>query len=390
MSARGKLAVLLVCTPLAAFVLVGALLGRVAAGQNTYQPLRVFEDVVQLIMSAYVEEVDVPKVMDGALRGLADGLDPDSAYLPPELARQVAEGMPLPEGRVGLELTRTPQYYIRVLAVRDGSPAARAGLRTGDYLRAIDGRSTRDLSVLEATRLLCGTPGTAVSLTVLRGTPADPHAVKLVREKLSGPDVTARVVASGVGYLRVAAFGPRVRDEIARRVAELTKGGARQLVIDLRGTAEGALDAGLDAARLFVATGTLAIRAERDGRQQPIAAGPGAGAISLPLVLLTTNGTAGAAELFAAALAASGRAELVGERTAGRAAVQRLVWLPEDRALWLTVARYLTAKGEPIHLQGLAPAVEVEEPAVEFGAAPPPGDPMLDRALERLGVKRAA
>ncbi len=389
MSRRGKLAVVLVSTPLLAFVLVGALLGRVAAGQNAYQPLRVFEDVVQLVLSAYVEEVDVPKLMDGALRGLADGLDPDSAYLPAVLARQVDAKTPLPEGSVGLELTR--QYsYIRILAVRDGSPAAKAGLRTNDYIRAIDGRSTRDLSVVEATRLLRGAPGSTVTLTILRESAADPHLVKLVRETPSGPDVTGRVVAPGVGYVRIAAFGPRVRGDLARQVNELAKAGARQLVVDLRGTAEGRLEAGLDAARLFVASGTLAILAGREGRQQPVAAAAGDGSVTWPLVLLTTNGTAGPAELFAAALAGNGRAEIVGERTAGRVGLQRVVWLPDERALWLTVSRYLGPKGEAIHLRGVAPTVEVEEPEVEFGAPPPAGDPILERALARLGVKRAA
>jgi carboxyl-terminal processing protease len=388
MTARSKLVVALVSTPLVAFVLVGGLLGKSAAGQSTYQHLRVFEDVVQLVLSAYVEEVDIKKAMDGALRGLADGLDPDSAYLTADLARQAELGTPLPEGDVGLALTR--QYYVRVLAVRDGSPAARAGLRTHDYIRAIDGRSTRDVSVFEATRLLRGAPGTVVALTVLRGTAADPHVVKLVREKLAGPELTARALAPGVGYVRIAAFSARTREALAQRVDELVKSGARALVIDLRGTADGPLDAGLEAARLFVPTGTLAQLAGRSGQPQLVAARPGDGAVALPVVVLTTNGTAGAAELFAAALAGNGRADLVGERTAGRAGVQRVVRLPDDRALWLTVSRYLTPKGEPIHGQGLAPTVEVDDPEVEFGAPPPAADPILERALERLGAKRAA
>lgn len=390
LTTRGKLAVVLVSTPLAAFVLVGGLLGRVAAGQNTYQHLRVFEDVVQLVLSAYVEEVDVVKLMEGALRGLADGLDPDSGYLTPELVKVAEQSAPPGEGSVGLEVRRTPQYYLRVVAVRDGSPAARVGLRTHDYIRAIDGRTTRDLSVFEATRLLRGAPGTSVTLTVLRGGPTDVHTVTLVRERPSGPTVTGRILAPGVGYVRIAAFDARVRDELSRRVDEISRAGAKQLVIDIRGTAEGPLEAGLDAARVFVPTGTLAILAGREGPQERIEARPGDGAATLPVVLLTSNGTAGAAELFAAALLANRRAEAVGERTAGRAGVQRLVRLPEGRGLWLTVSRYLTAGGEPIHLQGLAPALEVEEPDVEFGAPPPPYDPVLERALERLGVKRAA
>lgn len=388
MRSRTRLLVLFVSTPLMVFALVGGLLGKVSAGQTSYQHLRVFEDVVQLILSGYVEEVNVTRVMEGAMRGLADGLDADSAYLTPEQARAIEQGTPLPEAGIGVELTR--QYYLRVIAVRDASPAAREGLRTGDYIRAIDGRATRDMSVFEGTRLLRGQPGSSVALTVIRGNAADPHVLRLTREKPAGPDVSARLIQPGIGYVRIAAFGSKVRDDIKHRLDELARGGASRFVIDVRHTAEGSLDAGIDAARLFVASGTLAIRAARDGNQEVIAAQPGDGAVSVQVTLLTSHGTAGAAELFAAALAANGRADIVGERTAGRAGVQKLVRLPEARALWLTSSRYLTPKGELLHTRGLAPTLEVAEPDVDFGAPPPSGDPILDAALERLGVKRAA
>src|SRR6202790_5027994 len=115
------------------------------ARDNTYQHLKIFDDVIGLITNNYVEEVDVDKVMHGAMHGLADGLDPDSSYLSPEEVRQLSGNAPLPAGDVGLELTR--QYYLRVIAARDNSPAAKAGLRTGDYVPAIDHRPTRELSV---------------------------------------------------------------------------------------------------------------------------------------------------------------------------------------------------------------------------------------------------
>ena len=134
-------------------------------------------------MSNYVEEVKVDHVMEGAMRGLADGLDPDSAYLNAKQVKALEAGETLPDGDVGLELTR--QYYLRVIAARDGSPAAKAGLQTGDYVRAIDGKPTRDMSVFEGTRLLRGQPGSKVTLTVIRGNAADPHEVTLVREKPS-------------------------------------------------------------------------------------------------------------------------------------------------------------------------------------------------------------
>ena len=119
------------------------------------------------------------------MRGLADGLDPDSAYLTAKQVAALESRAALPDGEVGLELTR--QYYLRVIAAREGSPAAAAGLQTGDYVRGIDGKPTREMSVFEGTRLLHGQPGSKVTLTIIRGNAADPHEIPLVREKAVGP-----------------------------------------------------------------------------------------------------------------------------------------------------------------------------------------------------------
>jgi carboxyl-terminal processing protease len=390
MTARTRLSILLVSTPVLAFVIVGGLMGQERVpGDRVFRHLRVFEDVVQLVMSNYVEEVKVDRAMEGAMRGLADGLDPDSAYLDPKQARAVASGEALPDGDVGLELTR--QYYLRAIAARDGSAAAKAGLQTGDFIRAIDGKSTRDVSVFEGSRLLRGEVGSKVTLTVLRGNAAEPHEVVLVREKAAAPPVTSRLIGTDVGYVRVPAFNAGVADELRKESAALAQKGAKTLLIDLRRTAEGPLDNGIAAARSFVKTGTLAVRAGRDAADRmSIAAKPNDGTIDLPVTLLVTTGTTGAAELFAAALDGNQRADIVGERTLGRAGIQKLVQLPENRALWLTYAKYLTPAGEPIHGKGIEPDVEVEEPDVEFGAPASEKDVMLDAALNHIRSKKAA
>jgi len=390
MSLRSRLAVLSVSAPILAFVLVGSLLNRVAARPNDYEHLRVFQDVVQLILNGYVEQVNVDKVMEGALRGLAEGLDPDSAYLTAAETASVERGDAPPAAGVGISLTR--QYYLRVIAVRDGSPAARAGLLTGDYIRAIDGKPTRDLSVFEGRRLLRGDAGTSVSLLVIRGNAADPHEVTLVREAPAAPAVTGRLIRPDVGYVRVTAFGPAVPDALAGEVERLAKGGAARVIVDLRGTSDGPLDTGLDAARRFVKSGTLAILSSRDHERQPVEAKAGDGRVTAPMTLLTSHGTAGAAELFAAALAGNQRADVVGERTAGRAGLQKLVPLPEGRGLWLTWARYLTPAGDPLQGQGLAPSEEVESPDVAFGEPAPSTDPVLDAALAHVtaAIKKAS
>ena len=388
MTSRTRLLVLLVSASVIAFAVAGGFLNKAIAREDSYRHLRIFEDVVSLIIDNYVEEPDLDQVMKGAMRGLADGLDPDSAYLTADQVSRLEDEEPLPEGRVGLELTR--RYYLQVIAARDGSPAASAGVSLGDYVRAINGQSTRNVSVFDGVRLLRGAPGSTVSLTILHGNSSGPHELDLVREQISAPEVTGRIVSAGVGYLRIAAFGPHVAEQITLRIGELARKGARQLVVDIRGTAEGSLDTGLDAARLFVASGALVVREGNDVTREMIHAGAGDGTIRQPLVLLINTGTAGAAELFAAGLAANDRAEMVGRRTFGRAAVQKRVNLPDGSGLWLSWARFLTASGTPIHLRGLEPDVVVDEPAVAFGATPPDEDPVLDKALDLLAPDKAA
>ncbi len=390
MSLKTRVSVLLVSTPMLAFVVVGGLMGNErATPEQSYQHLHVFEDVVDLVLNNYVQQVQVDKVMDGAMRGLADGLDPDSAFLNPAQVKSVESGEALPDGDVGIELTR--RYYLYVIAARDGSPAHKAGLRTADTIRAIDGKPTRDLSVFEGTRLLRGKPGTKVTLTVIRGNAADPHEVALTREKIAGPLVTSRLIGAA-GYLRIASFREGVADDVRKQAAELAKGGAKALIVDVRRTAEGPLENGIAAARPFIKSGTLAIKAGRGTPEprEPITARAGDGTIDLPVTVLLTTGTAGPAELFVAALSDNKRAELIGERTLGRAGIQKLVKLPEGRGLWLTYARYLTPNGQPIQGRGLEPSVVVDEPDVDFGSAPPTTDPILDTALERVKTKVAA
>lgn len=392
MSNRSRILVFLLSTPILVFVVVGGVMGGTASEQDAYQHLLVFKDVVSLILNNYVEDVNVDKVMTGALKGLADGLDADSAFLEPSDVRAIEAKLTPPGGDVGLTLTR--QYYLRIVAARDGSPADRAGLRPGDYLRMIDGRATRDLSVFDGARLLAGAPGTKVSIVIIRGNAADPHTVDLIREPLPKDPgaIGSRMAAPNVGYVRIPAFSATTSSAVAAAATALAKQGGTKLVIDLRQTAEGPLDAGIDLARRFVPSGTLAIRAARNGAREEIKAATGDGVLTMPVVLLVNSGTSGAAELFAAALAGNKRAELIGEPTHGRAGIQKLVRLPEGHGLWVTHAAYLTPGGEAIHEKGLKPAVDVEEPDVEFGARPDPskGDPILDKALEKLGVQKAA
>lgn len=388
MKVRGRVLVLAISIPVIAFAVIGGFMGKAMARDDSYQYLKIFEDVVSLIVTNYVEEVNVDKVMHGAMHGLADGLDPDSAYLDAAQVKTLDRGEVVGTAQPGLEITR--QYYLRVIASRDGSPAARAGLLPGDYIRAIDGQSTRDTTVYEGQRLLRGKAGSKVRLTVLRGNAAEPHDLELVREELPAAPVKGRIAAPGIGYLRVAEFGKTTTDQMKSGIASLSKAGARQLVIDLRGTAFGDAELGLGAAKLFVKSGVLVYRQDRGKEKEAVSAAATDGGITLPVALLTDNGTSSAAEVFAAALAGNKRASLIGERTLGRAARQKLVRLPNGSALMLTHLIYLTPASVAIHEKGLIPDIGVEQPDVEFGQAPAAKDPTLEKAIESFAQKAAA
>ena len=247
------------------------------------------------------------------------------------------------------------------------------------------------MSVFEGTRALRGKLGTKVTLTIIRGNAADPHEVVLVRDKITGPIVTSKLIGS-TGYLRIASFRNGVVEELRKQGADLTKSGAKNLIVDVRRTAEGPLENGIAAARVFIKSGTLAIKSARAKTEtrEPVAAAAGDGAIALPASVLVTTGTSGPGELFVAALNDNDRAEVIGERTLGRAGIQKLVKLPEGRGLWLTYARYLTPKGNAIQGRGLEPDLAVDDPDVEFGAPATDKDPILDAALERMKLKVAA
>jgi carboxyl-terminal processing protease len=226
------------------------------------------------------------------------------------------------------------------------------------------------MSLWEGARVLRGAPGSKIKLTIFRGNAADPHDVDVTREVLASADVTGRIASPGVGYVRIPSIGPRTVDQVKSQIATLTREGATRLALDVRRNTTGTYEQGLALARLFVARGTLA---QKDAKGAPakdmIVANSGDGSVTAPLVVLVDSGTAGASELFAAALAGNQRADLVGEHTIGRAGFeadqtarrQRVVahHRPSD-AVWRAAPR-----------KGLEPTVSVDLPDVEFGQPAP-------------------
>ena len=218
MTTRTRLSVLLISTPVLAFIVVGGLLGRASTGDAEFQHLRVFQDVVSLILNNYVEEAKVDKVMDGAMRGLADGLDPDSAYLSARQVKSVESNEALPAGDVGIELTRRylPACDRGARWIAGGQGRTAYGRLRARHRRQADARPVRVRGRPSAAR----GPRQPVMLTVIRGNAAEPRQIELVRETAPGAVVTAKMIPPDVGYIRIAAFGPGIAAKLKTQVED--------------------------------------------------------------------------------------------------------------------------------------------------------------------------
>lgn len=387
MSTRARAGVVAASLLIVCYVVIGGLLGRTAS-EGAYRQLAVFSEVLSRVHSDYVEAPSLHRVTAGALHGLLAELDPYSSYLSPREYAEYQQKKALAEGQVGLVVSKR-MGWISVVTVLPGSPAVRADLRTGDILESIAGFSTREMSVEQARILLAGEPGTAVKLAVVRQQRPEPRAIELVRVRLSPPRVLSRRLASEVGYLKIAAFGAGTAEEVRAALGQLRAGGADKLVVDLRDAATGSVDEAVETARLLLPGGIITYsQGQQVPRQQWDADGTAA-RWSGPVTVLINHGTAGPAEILAAALLDNGRGEVIGQRSYGIGGVQKLIPLEDGSALILTVAKYYSPAGKAIQDHAVTPSLPVEPPDGEAlkplpHALPPPSDPVLLKALEVL------
>ena len=372
MSFRTKFILVVFSATLAFYTLVGGWV--FSSAQQSNDPgaqLRIFESVLQHINEDYVDEPDLAKVRAGALRGLAYGLDPHSTYLTVDQVRDFRAGVEKGQVGIGAELSQVASY-LYVIAPVKGGPAEQAGVQAGDIIEYIDGKATRDISLYDAKQLLNGGSGSEVKVRILRaGT--RPFVATVKRRPVEVPAAESRMEAGKIGVVRVNSLAEGEAAQVQKRVQDLQKQGASKFVLDLRSVAGGSLAEGVKVANLFIKSGTLAQTVGRGSKTlQTLAADPKQAIFDGPVVVLIDRGTAGAAEAVASAFAELKRGEVVGEKSFGAGAEQKLFPLRNGDGLLLTTVKWASSKGKPFLGAGVQPTVEVKRP--ELAEAIDPDD----------------
>ena len=337
-----------------------------SAGQpraNTYRMLGLFGDVLNTVENQYVAEVDDTKLIQAAIDGMLTSLDPHSNYLKPEDFDEMRDQTRGEYGGLGLEVT-SEDGVVKVISPMDGTPAARAGIKAGDYITSVNGESVLGLSVSDAVKQMRGRPGESVLLTIAREK-TDSFDVKLVREVIKPKSATARMEGD-FGVLRLSGFNEKTTDEAQEAFGALRAKNPKMkgLILDLRNNPGGLLDQAVSISDMFLEGGEIVSQRGRDPRDvERYNARPGDITGGLPMVVLINSGSASAAEIVAGALQDRKRAELVGTTSFGKGSVQTVIPLRGgiDGALKLTTARYYTPSGRSIQKTGIEPNLEVAQ-----------------------------
>ena len=388
MSGRVRATVLALSVVVVLYVALGGLLGR-TVGEGAYQQLAVFSEVLSKIQSDYVEEPNLNQVTVGALRGLLEALDPYSSYLSPrEYADYQKRKASPPAGDVGLVLSKR-FGLASVVAALPESPAAKAGLHTGDIIESIGEFSTREMSIEQAYLLLAGEPGTGVKLGVVRQARAEPQDVELARARLRPAALVSGRLENDIGYLRIASFPAGRAADVAGALRQLRSQGMHKLVLDLRDAADGSEDEGVAVSRLLLDKGVITFIQGQQVPRKQFTAEPGTAVWDGPLTVLINAGTAGAAEIVAAAVGDNRRGEVIGQRSYGVGTVEKTIVLDDGSALILVVAKYYSPSGKAILDNAVTPSLEVappedEAPGPQALALPAVSDPVVSKALDVL------
>jgi len=379
-----------------AILFVATVASKVPARRSPFEPLSIFALALAYIEVSYVEPVDQESLVFGAIRGLADSLDPHSVFLDPAEYRILESDA---EGRfagIGVEVS-TRDGWLTILSVFDGGPAAKVGLQPGDRFLSIEGEDARDLRLYDAVRRIRGAPGTSVTVTIRREGHATDIERTLTRAFVEIDPIEMHVLNDGIVYLRITTFqngtARALSDALDEAVVRLReRGGVTGLLIDLRDNGGGLLDEAVWVSDQFLSTGVICSTRGRGGEMISEYSARRAGTRpNWPIVVLINENTASASEIVAGALRDRRRAVLVGVRSFGKGSVQNVFELPGGSALKLTTYRYYTPSGHSIQAEGITPDLLAEQPRAD-GEPEPIREEELARHLApqeggRVGTK---
>lgn len=355
---------------------------------GAYPEMEVYSEVLRKIQTDYVVTPDIKDVTTGALHGLLGSLDADSSYLSPSEYSLYKEHESEPKSQVGLNVSKR-FGYATVVSVEPGSPAASQKIQDGDIIEAIEGHTTREMSLAMIRLRLEGKPGTTVNLALVRPRSVKPDAITLTRSLLKPPPLGEQQYdGNSILYLKPGVLSEARVDEMAKRIKAMRQDGNTKICLDLRNVARGPESEGILLANFFLRSGVIATLSGQKFPKKTFSAEPAKFLTSAPLVILVNQGTSGAAEIAAAAVLDHKRGDLVGDRTFGEGSVQRTIPMPDGAALILTVAKYASPSGTVIQDSAVTPNYPVATPELyaEQSAAARAQQPdvQLDKALSLL------
>jgi carboxyl-terminal processing protease len=346
---------------------------------ETYRLLNLFGDVFERVRAEYVEPVNDREVIEAAINGMLQGLDPHSSYMNPRNFRDMQVQTRGEFGGLGIEVTQE-NGYVKVISPIDDTPAARAGVKPGDLITHLNGQSTQGLTLQEAVEQMRGERGTTIRLTIRREGERAPVEVSLTRDVIRPQVARFRLEGNDIAYVRLSAFNEQTEAALRRAISTMRQQAGtnlRGLVLDLRNNPGGLLDQAVQVADDFLDQGEIvSTRARRTDDAQRWNARAGDIAQGLPMVVLVNGGSASASEIVAGALQDHRRAIVMGVKSFGKGSVQTVMPIPGNGAIRLTTARYYTPSGRSIQATGIEPDIEV------LATRPEPDAPQRDREAD--------
>jgi carboxyl-terminal processing protease len=340
-----------------------------AVGRQDYESLEAFSNILSIVKKNYVEDIETKNLVNGAINGMLSSLDPHSAYLTPDLYKDLQSDTQGRFGGLGIEITVKGGILTVVSPIED-TPAFKAGIKPGDQIFKIEDEFTKDMSLVDAVKKMRGLKGTKINLTVRREGAADLIDVSLIRDIIRVQSVKSRTLEPGYGYVRLAQFQERSDRDVQRALEKLAaeKSGIKGLVLDLRNNPGGLLNQAVRVSDLFLDSGMIVYTDGRiESQKQKFFAQKEGTWADFPLVVLVNGGSASASEIVAGALQDHKRAVVLGTKTFGKGSVQTILPLDDNSALRLTTARYFTPKGRSIQATGIVPDIVIENIVLQDG-----------------------